>query len=88
MLSWKSTGVFDWLRELYEEDSVFPKIGNLLVNPQLTDSQMKNLCKETFRDAKDFDWEQEAKALGLFPLTYLEKLYDDFRQFKQLRIST
>ena len=41
----------------------FQKIGNLLVNPQLTDSQMKNLCKETFRDAKDFDWEQEAKAL-------------------------
>lgn len=71
-------GVFDWLRELYEEDAVFPKIGNILVNPQLTDSQMKNLCKETFRDAKDFDWEQEAKALGLFPLTYLEKLYDDF----------
>ena len=71
-------GVFEWLRELYEEDTVFPKIGNLLVNPQLTDSQMKNLCKETFRDAKDFDWEQEAKALGLFPLTYLEKFYDDF----------
>ena len=38
---------------------------------------MKNLCKKLSKDAKDFDWEQEAKALGLF-LNLFEKFYDDF----------
>jgi len=68
-------GVVDWLKNTTDSD-YFESLATIIVNPNLTESNIKDLCRKSLEDVDYINWEKDRMILDFLPLSFVKRVFE------------